>query len=96
MEECGFSLNPHGPIDFISRIKSRKVEDENVGLLLLLILFEIESGLMKKPAAISSRDLGLEFAAVCGKYFLGIEHLHYGYWPEDLPVRIDSRTTLIF
>jgi len=45
---------------------------------------------MKKKPAITSRDLGLEFAAICGKHFLGLEHLHYGYWPEGLPVNINN------
>jgi SAM-dependent methyltransferase len=45
---------------------------------------------MKKRPAITSRDLGLEFAAICGKHFLGLEHLHYGYWPEGLPVSINN------
>jgi SAM-dependent methyltransferase len=48
---------------------------------------------MKKRPAISSRDLGLEFAAICGKHFLGLEHLHYGYWPEGLPVNINNLRT---
>jgi len=45
---------------------------------------------MKKRPAITSRDLGLEFAALCGKHFIGLEHLHYGYWPEGLPVNISN------
>jgi SAM-dependent methyltransferase len=45
---------------------------------------------MKKRPAITSRDLGLEFAALCGKYFIGLDHLHYGYWPEGLPVNISN------
>ncbi len=49
--------------------------------------------LIKKRPAISSRDLGLEFAAICGKHFLGLEHLHYGYWPQDLPVNIKNLRT---
>ena len=48
---------------------------------------------MKKQPAITSRDLGLEFAAICGKHFLGLEHLHYGYWPEGLPVNINNLRT---
>lgn len=48
---------------------------------------------MKKRPAITSRDLGLEFAAICGKHFLGLEHLHYGYWPEGLPVNINNLRT---
>ncbi len=45
---------------------------------------------MKKQKAISSRDLGLEFAAICGKHFLGIEHLHYGLWTDDLEVSLNN------
>jgi SAM-dependent methyltransferase len=45
---------------------------------------------VKKQTKISSRDLGLEFAAICGRYFLGLEHLHYGYWPEGLAAEISS------
>jgi SAM-dependent methyltransferase len=48
---------------------------------------------MKKRPAITSRDLGLEFAAICGKHFLGLEHLHYGYWSEGLPVSINNLRT---
>jgi SAM-dependent methyltransferase len=36
----------------------------------------------------SGRDLGLEFAARCGKHFLKLEHLHYGYWADGLDVDI--------
>lgn len=35
---------------------------------------------------LNSRDVGLEIALILGGYFLKTEHLHYGYWPEDLPV----------
>ena len=45
---------------------------------------------MKDLVKKSSRDLGLEFAAVCGRYFLGLEHLHYGYWPDELEVNIKN------
>jgi SAM-dependent methyltransferase len=48
---------------------------------------------MKKRPAITSRDLGLEFAAICGKHFLGLEHLHYGYWPQGLTVNINNLRT---
>ncbi len=48
---------------------------------------------MKKKSAITSRDLGLEFAAICGKHFLGLEHLHYGYWPEGLAVTMNNLRT---
>jgi SAM-dependent methyltransferase len=48
---------------------------------------------MKKRPAITSRDLGLEFAALCGKHFIGLDHLHYGYWPEGLPVNVSNLHT---
>ena len=35
-----------------------------------------------------SREIGLEIGAVCGKHFLKLEHLHYGYWTEDMDVEI--------
>jgi len=48
---------------------------------------------MKKRPAVTSRELGLECAAICGKHFLGLEHLHYGYWPEGLSVNINNLRT---
>lgn len=38
----------------------------------------------------NGRDLGLELAARCGKHFLKLEHLHYGYWTNGLEVDITS------
>jgi len=35
-----------------------------------------------------SREIGLEIGAICGKHFLKLEHLHYGYWTEDMEVDI--------
>jgi len=35
-----------------------------------------------------SREIGLEIGAICGKHFLKLEHLHYGYWTEDLEIDI--------
>ncbi len=32
--------------------------------------------------------MGLEIGAICGKYFLRLDHLHYGYWTEDMEVDI--------
>lgn len=37
-----------------------------------------------------SREVGLEIASVCGKHFLKLNHLHYGYWPKDLEVDITN------
>lgn len=48
---------------------------------------------MRKKSAITSRELGLECAAICGRYFLGLEHLHYGYWPKELPISIGNLRT---
>ncbi len=35
-----------------------------------------------------SREIGIEIGAICGKHFLNLDHLHYGYWPEGLKVEI--------
>jgi SAM-dependent methyltransferase len=42
--------------------------------------------LMGKQKIKSSRELGLELAAICGTHFFKLEHLHYGYWTLDLKV----------
>ena len=43
---------------------------------------------MKKDKKEVSRDIGLEIGSICGKYFLKLDHLHYGYWTKDLEVDI--------
>jgi len=43
--------------------------------------------ILKKKKEIS-REIGVEIGAICGKHFLNLEHLHYGYWPKDLKVEI--------
>lgn len=35
-----------------------------------------------------SREIGLEIGTLCGKHFLNVEHLHYGYWTKDLKVEL--------
>ncbi len=45
---------------------------------------------MGRKKKTSSRELGLEVAAICGRHFLKLEDLHYGYWPEDLEVNISN------
>ena len=35
-----------------------------------------------------SREVGLEIGSICGKYFLKLGHLHYGYWTSDMEVDI--------
>jgi len=43
---------------------------------------------MNKCKKKTSRELGLELAVICGGYFLKLEHLHYGYWTNDLEIDI--------
>ncbi|MBA7651731.1 hypothetical protein ES703_59550 [subsurface metagenome] len=43
---------------------------------------------MKKTKKDISRELGLEAGSICGKYFLKLEHLHYGYWTGDIEIDI--------
>lgn len=43
---------------------------------------------MKKTKKGISRELGLEVGSVCGKYFLKLEHLHYGYWTGDIEIDV--------
>lgn len=35
-----------------------------------------------------SREIGLEIGSILGKYFLKLEHIHYGYWANGLEVDI--------
>ena len=35
-----------------------------------------------------SREIGLEIGSICGKYFLKLDHLHYGYWTGDIEIDI--------
>lgn len=43
---------------------------------------------MKHKRKVSSREVGLKIGWICGEYFLKLDHLHYGYWPDDLDVDI--------
>jgi SAM-dependent methyltransferase len=36
----------------------------------------------------SSRELGLEVGAICGRHFFKVEHLHYGLWTNGLDVNV--------
>lgn len=38
----------------------------------------------------NSQELGLRIANIFGRYLLKTEHLHYGFWPEELPVTLDN------
>jgi len=43
---------------------------------------------MRKTYSKLSRETGLEIASILGRFFLKLEHLHYGYWTSDLKVDI--------
>ncbi|MHC4397406.1 MAG: class I SAM-dependent methyltransferase [Planctomycetota bacterium] len=45
---------------------------------------------MNKTKKVISRNLGLEVGSICGKYFLKLKHLHYGYWNGKLDVDITN------
>ena len=35
---------------------------------------------------VSSKEVGLEIGLVISRFLYKTEHLHYGYWPEDLEI----------
>jgi len=45
---------------------------------------------MRKSKKNISRELGLEVGSLCGKYFLKLDHLHYGYWADGVEVDISN------
>jgi SAM-dependent methyltransferase len=47
----------------------------------------------KKSKKELSREIGLEVGYLCGNYFLKLDHLHYGYWTDDLEVDITNLHT---
>ena len=42
-------------------------------------------GIEKK---ISSKEVGLEIGLVLSEFFFKTEHLHFGFWPDDLEISI--------
>jgi len=44
----------------------------------------------KKTKKTISRELGLEVGSICGRYFLKLKHLHYGYWTNGLEVDVSN------
>jgi ubiquinone/menaquinone biosynthesis C-methylase UbiE len=44
----------------------------------------------KKTKKVISRELGLEIGSICGRYFLKLKHLHYGYWTNGLEVDVSN------
>lgn len=45
---------------------------------------------MKNPSSVSSKEFGLAAGIILFRFFLNTDHLHFGYWPEDLPVNISN------
>ena len=45
---------------------------------------------MKHKRKVSSRGVGLKIGWICGEYFLKLDHLHYGYWPDGLELDITN------
>lgn len=43
---------------------------------------------MKKTKKGLSQEVGLEIGSICGRYFLKLDDLHYGYWTGDLAVEV--------
>jgi SAM-dependent methyltransferase len=43
---------------------------------------------VKKTKKLVSRNLGLEVGSICGRYFLKLKHLHYGYWNGNVEVDV--------
>jgi|TARA_B100000427_G_scaffold125903_1_gene104670 SAM-dependent methyltransferase len=42
--------------------------------------------LNKKKEKVSSKEVGLEIGLVISRFLYKTEHLHYGYWPDDLAI----------
>ena len=42
----------------------------------------------KKRRNPNSQELGLRIANIFGRYLLKSDHLHYGFWPDNLPVTL--------
>jgi len=40
------------------------------------------------PSTVSSRETGLAVSHILARTLFGIQHLHYGYWPPEMPVEV--------
>jgi SAM-dependent methyltransferase len=45
---------------------------------------------VKNPTGVDSKELGLAAGLVFARYFLKTQHLHYGYWTDDLEVDLEN------
>lgn len=43
---------------------------------------------MKQRPPVDSREVGLVLGLILGRYFFDLDDLHFGYWPEGLPVKL--------
>ena len=37
---------------------------------------------------VTPNEIGLEIGLVLSRFFFNTEHLHFGFWPDDLSVKI--------
>ncbi len=44
----------------------------------------------KHQDKVTSNEIGLEIGLVLSRFFFNTEHLHFGYWPDNLPLNIDN------
>ena len=44
----------------------------------------------KNSKKVSPNEIGLEIGLVLSRFFLNTEHLHFGYWPDDLEVSLNN------
>ena len=44
----------------------------------------------KNSKKVSPNEIGLEIGLVLSRFFLNTEHLHFGYWPDDLEVSLHN------
>ena len=45
---------------------------------------------MGNEKKISPNEVGLEVGLVLSKFFFKTEHLHFGFWPDDLEISVDN------
>src|SRR5919106_1812942 len=46
-----------------------------------------------RAPALKSPEFGLALGYVVGRHFFGMQDLHYGYWPDGLPVEVQHLAT---
>ena len=44
----------------------------------------------KSSKKVSPNEIGLEIGLVLSRFFLNTEHLHFGYWPDNLDVNLNN------